>query len=113
MTKLRNYTYVLLLVLFGCAQLGLTQPKTFDERLAYAYGSHTAVLQTAAAAVNAKTMTSAEGDQVLKLADESRAVLDAARVAARAGDTAGANTKLVLAVAVLTQLQQYLQQRSK
>jgi hypothetical protein len=49
--------------------------------------------------------------QVLKLADESRALLDAARAAAKVGDPTTANGKLVLATSILTQLQTYL--RSK
>lgn len=110
--KMLKYAFVLLLIT-GCAQLGLTQPQTFEEKLAYAYGTHTAVLQSAAAGVNGKTLSSADGSQVLKLADESRSILDAARIANKAGDINTANGKLLLATSILTQLQAYLQARTK
>lgn len=97
-------------LLSACAQLGLSSAKTFDQKLAYAYGTHTAVLQAATSAVQAHTLNPTDADQVLKLADESRSLLDAARVA---GDTAAGGNKLALATAVLTQLQTYLNSRSK
>ena len=97
-----------LVTLVACAQLGLSSAKTFDQKLAYAYGTHTAVLQSAAAAVNAKTLSPTDGEEVLKLADESRALLDAAKAA---GDTATGGSKLALATTILTQLQTYLNAR--
>jgi hypothetical protein len=108
-----DYAFILLAFLMGCAQVGLTPAKSFDEKLAYAYGTHTAVLQTAAQAVNSKSMSSADGAQVLKLADESRTLLDAARIASKAGNVDTANGKLILATSILVQLQQYLQARAK
>lgn len=114
MRSLKSYYLIaLLFVCASCAQLGLTPPQSLDEKIAYAYGTHTAVLKTAAVAVNAKTMTSAEGEQVIKLADDSKVVLDAARAASKAGDSTTANSKLILATTILTQLQAYLQSRSK
>lgn len=97
--------------LVACAQMGLAPAKTFDEKLAYAYGTHTAVLQAAASAVSNKELSSADGVQVLKLADESRTLLDAAKMASGLGDMSTANGKLLLATSILTQLQAYL--RSK
>ncbi len=107
--KAARYTaFLALLLLTGCAALGLSSAKTFDQKLAYAYGTHTAVLQAAASAVTAKTLSASDGEEVLKLADESRALLDAAKAA---GDTATGGSKLALAATILTQLQTYLNAR--
>ena len=104
------YGFVLIL-LAGCAQLGLAPAQSFDQKLAYAYGTHIAVQQTATQALTAGDITSADAEQVLKLADESRALLDGARAASGAGDPSTAEGRLVLATTILTQLQAYL--RSK
>lgn len=98
-------------ILFGCASLGLAPAKSFEQKVAYAYGVHTAVLQSAANAVNHKDITPEEGRQVLTLADESRVLLDASRQAFHIGDIDTANGKLMLATSILSQLQAYL--RSK
>ena len=103
--------FALILLLAGCAQLGLTPAKSFDEKLAYSYGTHTAVLQATTSYLTAKDITSKDAEQVLKLADESKALLDGARAAAKIGDTSTANSKLLLATSILAQLQAYL--RSK
>lgn len=114
MHKLKIYWAVALLtLLMGCQQLGLVQPDTFQQKLAYAYGVHAAVLQTAASAVTTKAMTPADGKHVLSLADESRALLDTANVAAVSGDPTLANNKLLLATSILTQLQQYLRTKGQ
>lgn len=94
--------------LSGCTSVGLQQPQSVEQRLAYAYGTHTAVLDAAAAAVTAGRLSADEGERILKLADDSRAVLDASRVAFAAGDVATANERLLLALNILTQLQTYL-----
>jgi hypothetical protein len=109
---IRKYSlYIALLLIAGCAQLGLQLPQTFDQKLAYAYGTHTAVQKAAAASLNAKEITSDEAKQVLKLSDESRMLLDAAAAASAGGDISSADGKLLLATSILTQLQSYL--RSK
>lgn len=97
---------LVILLLTGCAQLGLAPAQTFDQKLAYAYGTHTAVVQAAAGAVTSKALSKDDGTKVLALADQSRALLDAAKIA---GDPTEAGNKLLLATAILTQLQAYLQ----
>ena len=97
--------FPILALLIGCAQMGLAPAKTFNERLAYSYASHTAVLQAATSSLQAGSITPADAKQVLKLADESRALLDAARIT---GNPVEAQNKLLLAATILTQLQQYL-----
>jgi hypothetical protein len=109
---LRNLrTYVLLLLLAGCAQLGLSPARNFDDKLAYAYGTHTAVQQATTQSLNASDITSADASQVLKLADESRTLLDAAKAASSVGDINTASGKLLLATSILEQLQAYLRSR--
>ena len=97
----------LFLLLSACTQLGLAPADSFDAKLAYAYGSHTSVMQAAATAVKAKDISKEDGQQVLKLADESRALLDTAK-GLSGTDPATASGKLILATAILTNLQQYL-----
>jgi hypothetical protein len=111
MFHVKQWKYLLILLLSGCAQLGLAPAQNFDQKLAYAYGTHTAVLNATTASLNGKSITSADAEQVLKLANESRTLLDAARAAAGAGDPSTANGKLALATSILTQLQAYLRGR--
>lgn len=96
--------------LYGCAALGVAPAQSFDEQLAYAYGVHTAIEESAAAAKTTGALTTAEAQATLKLADQSRALLDSAHVL-EAVNTASAGSELALATGVLTQLQQYLAAR--
>lgn len=100
---------VLMLMLTACA--ALAPPKSFDQQLAYSYGAHTAVLSAAATSVELGELSKAEGKQVLELADQSRRILDAARIASSAGDLRTAQAQLALATDILIRLQAHL--RSK
>lgn len=102
---------ILLILLAGCAQLGLEPASSLTDRIAYAYGSHTAVLQATTGALNAGDIKSEDAERVLKVADESRKALDAARLAVDAGDIGSAEGRLQLATALLTELQTYLRRR--
>lgn len=104
---LRNYAFILIALLMGCQQLGISTPKSFDQKLAYAYGVHTSVLQGATVALNAKAISSSDAAHVATLGDQSRQLLDAARLVA-ATDPNAANAKLLLATQILEQLQVYL-----
>ena len=106
-----TFILIVLLSVAGCASLGMAPAKSFEQKVAYSYGIHTAVLQSAANAVNNQDISLEEGKQVLNLADESRALLDASRQAFHIGDIDTANGKLMLATSILSQLQTYL--RSK
>lgn len=112
-TALKLVVFVLLFTLSACAQLGLTPAKTFEDKLAYAVGVHKAVLVATTQSLNAKSISSKDAVQVLKLADDSRLILDAAKQAGALGDMDGANAKLLLAQSALTALQAYLNERSK
>lgn len=98
--------------LAGCAALGLPQAQNFEQRWGYALATHTAVMSSAAASVRAGDLSKEDGAQVLRLADESKALLDAAELIANAGNEEAANQKLALATSILTQLQQYLRSRT-
>jgi len=103
--------FVLLYMLSACALLGVPQPQSINERLALAYASHTAVLESATNSVNSGDLTAAEGEQIEKLADESRVLLDGTRAAIAGGDTSTAAGKLQLGMSILTELQLYLRSR--
>lgn len=110
--RVNRVSWLLMVVLVaGCA--AFTPAKTFDEKLAYAYGTHTAVLQAATSGLQTGELTVADAEQVLKLADQTRALLDAAKLAAGTGDVSTAEGQLALAVNVLTELQNYLRSRRK
>src|SRR6185503_1446652 len=96
-----------LAILAGCASLGLISPKSFSERLAYGYATNTGLRNTAANSLNAGTLTSADGEYVLKVTDNTRTFLDSARLASESGDPKTAEGRLLLAINVLDQLEAY------
>lgn len=98
----------LVLMLGACASLGLSSAQSFNQRLAYAYGTHTAVMQAATTAVSSGALSTADAEQVLKMADQTKVLLDGARTLSASGDLTGANSKLSLALTALTALQTYL-----
>lgn len=93
--------------LTACAQLGLSPARSLDDRLAYAYGVHTAVVEVISHAAQTGQLKPQEARQAANLAENSRQLLDAAKAIEQA-DAKGANAKLTLATAVLDQLQTYL-----
>jgi len=95
-------------VLAGCASLGLAPASSFSDRLAYSYGTHSAVLVSATQSLEAGEIGSQDASRVLKVADEARAALDAAKFASGAGDVTTAEGRLQLATALLANLQAYL-----
>jgi hypothetical protein len=103
---------VALLLLAGCASLGLAPASSITDRVAYAYGSHTAVLQSATAALEAGDIGVEDAQRVLKVADQARDALDAAKLAIDAGDVSTAEGRLQLALSILTELQAYLRRQS-
>lgn len=99
---------LVLSVIVGCGALGLTKPANFDQSLAQAYGTHTAVVQATDVALNAGSISVAEATLVQQQEKSVRAILDVARQAEVAGDTKAANSNLALALTGLTALQTYL-----
>lgn len=98
-------------LLAGCASLGLEPAQGFDQKLAYAYGTHTAILKAGDQALTDGSISVDDAKHVLAIADQSREVLDAAKRIYAAGDKEGANAKLLLATQVLSELQTYLRAR--
>lgn len=99
---------LLLTVLSACQSLGLQEPKSLDQRIAYGYGVQAAVNDAAASALTANTIKKSDAEYVLKTSLEARALLDAARTALGGGDTKTAEGRLVLATNILVTLQTYL-----
>jgi hypothetical protein len=97
-----------LFVLLASCSLFDIQPQNLSERLAIAYNLHTSVQESAANSLNAGDLSAEDGEQVLMLADESRVLLDATRVALSGGDTSTAEGKLNLSMSILSQLQLYI-----
>lgn len=105
--------YFCLLMLGACASLGLEPAQSFDERLAYAVSQNAAARQAAANSRDAGEIEVTDAQFVLKVTDEARTLLDAARVAADVGDISSAEGRLSLATSILVNLQAYLRERSK
>lgn len=97
-----------ILMLSGCASLGLPAPKGFEQQLGEAYGIHTAVLQTIAIGTGNGQLSSTDAASINGIAVNARVLLDSAKSIEMAGDTAGAQSKLAMATSLLTQLQTYL-----
>lgn len=98
----------ILAILTACASLGLAPASNFSDRLAYAMGTHTAVIVSATQSLEAGEISSQDASRVLKVADEARTALDAAKLANGVGDATTAEGRLQLATALLTNLQAYL-----
>jgi len=101
----------MMLLIAACA--AFAPAKSFDQQMAYAYGTHTAIVQAATASLTAGSLSATDGDAVLKLALQSRAILDGAKVAAGMGDMTTAQGQLALAINILTELQTFLHSRTK
>lgn len=97
-----------MVLLTACSALGVMKPQTFNQKLAYAIGVHTAILQATTAAVTSGALSSSDAEVVAKQADTARSILDLARAADTGGDVAGADHKLSIALATLTALQTFL-----
>lgn len=82
-----------------------------EQKLAYAYGTHTAVVNATTQALNDKTISSSDAQHVLNVATDSRTILDGVKTALAAGDTKTAEGQLAMATSILAQLQSYLSTR--
>lgn len=102
----------LLLILAACGSLALAPATSFEERLAYAVSQNAAVRQAAAVSVERNELSIDDAKRVLKITDEVRTALDAARLAAGAGDVSTAEGRLQLATSILVNLQDYLRSRA-
>jgi len=105
---MKSFLVAICLTLTGCQALGLPTPQGFDQQLAQAYGIHTAVVSATATALTAGSISAADAQSVQGLEQNARTILDTAKTAETAGDTAGAQKDLALAMTALTALQTYL-----
>lgn len=97
----------LLALTVGCAQLGITQPQTFNEKAYAAALTIDGVQKQAAVLLKAGKISVADAENVLKAADVATQSLAVARTYATSAP-ATANSKLDAAVAGLTALTAYL-----
>jgi hypothetical protein len=102
----------LLLILTACASLGLAPASSFEERLAYAASQNAAVRNAAAVSLERNEIALEDAQRVLKITDEIRTALDAARLAAGAGDVSTAEGRLQLATSILINVQAFLRSRA-
>lgn len=102
----------LLVILTACASLGLAPASSFEERLAYAVSQNAAVRNAAAVSLERNELAQEDAQRVLKITNEVRTALDAARLAAGAGDVSTAEGRLQLAASILVNLQAYLRSRA-
>lgn len=106
---LHTAAWTLMVVLAGCASLGLVTPKSFDERLAAAYTANTAVRDAAANSFEGGALKTEDASYALEQTRDNRKLLDATRSLANQGDLATAEGRLTLVVTSLTALRAYLQ----
>lgn len=98
-------------LLAGCSYLGLQKAESFSEKLAYSYAGHKAVIDTATNAVATGALSVEDAKEVYELGVKAKTFLDSARTVYAAGDTKAADAKLLLAAAVLSELNRYLAAR--
>ena len=91
--------------------VSMEAPKSFNEKLAYAYAGVASTRSTAASMLERKRISVEEARQMQAGADKARAALDLARGAQISGDMTTAQGQLDLAMTVLTQLEAYLKAR--
>lgn len=102
---------VAIVLLAACTAIGVEPARSFSAGWAYAMGQTTAIRQAATDALEAGSLSVEDAEYALRVTDQSRALLEAARAAYASGDITTADGRLTLTTQVLTQLQAYL--RSK
>lgn len=99
---------LILMVLAGCATLGLEQPQGFTDRAAYAGKGLNAVIGSTTSSLDLGAIGSDDAIYVRGLAVQTRTFLTAAETAFASGDISTAEGRLALAEAVLGELKAYL-----
>jgi hypothetical protein len=112
---IRSSLHLMFLALFclslmGCETLGLTKPRTFDQKLAYAESQVTAGYQSVADLANRKRISKDAGTRTIKQLDDASTALKAARIAVGAGDMTLAQDKLSAATAILLSVEASLKE---
>lgn len=99
----------LFLFLASCASMGLVTPQSFDERLAAAYTTNTAIRDAAANSFESGALKPEDANYALEQTRGNRRMLDATRALAGEGDIATAEGRLKLVTGSLMSLRSYLQ----
>lgn len=102
----------LLALAAGCASLGVPTPQSFNENLAVSVAANTSVRETATTLLQAKKISAADAENVLKQTDVAREGLNVAR-SLSGSDLASAQSRLEATTAALKALQQYLLTKQK
>lgn len=105
--RLYCYWNCLLLLLAGCAALGLPTPATFNEKALAAYGTVQEIVKDGDTLLAAKKLSPDDAQNVLTQALNARNGIDIARSIYKSDSLAG-TTKLTATITVLTALQSYL-----
>jgi hypothetical protein len=101
-----------LMILMGCAQLGVPAADSFNKKALAAHQTVTAIAQTATTLRQAGKLSDADRDNIVATLKGAEAGIDLATLAAKTNADAGA-TKLDASIAVLTALQTYLLTKGK
>lgn len=108
---MRHRTLVLpflLILLAGCASLGLETAKKFNERAAYVHSGVNGVVAAATNSLNAKAIRSDDAEYVRDTAVRTRTFVVAAETAYGGGDIQTAEGRLQLAEGILRELQRHV-----
>lgn len=99
-------------VLSACGVLGLQKPQNFGDYWEYSQRKSIALRQAAATSLDNGTIDVATAKWVREVADKADDGLDLARAAHAAGDFRTAETRLELAILILTEIERELANRS-
>lgn len=102
-----------LVVLSGCTQVGLQQPRNISDELAYSYAAITSIRLSTAAALTAGQIKPEAALRIQALSDQARTMLDAAKAAHEVRNDAGATDTLGTAASIIVQLQQLITARGQ
>lgn len=105
------FVSALLILLTACALLGVEKAQTFNQSLAYVYGTQTAVAQQLAEKTRSGLISSDDNSRFVRLVEESKQIADGARSAMQDGDTSTAEGKLNLARSILVEVDAYVRGR--
>lgn len=102
MSRLRLILLPILLILCSCTTQSL------DQKILAADRTVTIVLTSTDAALNANLITNSQAQSVSTITHQISPLLDSAKAASAASDTAGANKTMTLVNALLAGLQAYV-----
>lgn len=95
----------------GCAALGLETPQTFEGKALVAISTVDEVTKSASTLLNARKISSADAENVIKVGDGAMAGIAIARTIAKQDPAAG-QARLTAITTALAALQVYLATRS-